>query len=71
MWWSDTSVTNLLGYTLLRKDRENGRGSGVCKYIRDHIKSYEIIEKNLNNPDLQHVWCILEVELEKILCGCI
>jgi hypothetical protein len=70
-WWTSNSVTNIKGYTLFRMDRRDGRGSGVCIYIKEDIKAYEVSEKCLNNPNVEQIWCVVELGLEKVLCGCI
>ncbi|XP_065678163.1 uncharacterized protein LOC124818192 [Hydra vulgaris] len=69
-WWSAMSTTNIPGYNLFRKDRQFSRGGGVCIYIQENIKSYEINEKYLINENIEQVWCLIEIGKEQILCGC-
>ena len=65
------STTNIPGYSLFRKDRSTRRGAGVCIYVQENIKSYEIHDKDLINENIEQIWCLIEVGKEKILCGCI
>ena len=41
-WWTEASTTNIKGYTLFRRDRIGKRGGGVCIYVNDLIKAYNI-----------------------------
>ena len=44
-WYKDNSCPSFPGYTLFRKDRVGPRqGGGVCIYIKNIFKSYEIPE---------------------------
>nr|XP_047132600.1 uncharacterized protein LOC124811285 [Hydra vulgaris] len=52
-WWSSMSTTNIPGYKLFRKDRQFSRSGGVCIYIQENIKSYEINEKYLINENIE------------------
>jgi hypothetical protein len=69
-WWSDTSSTNIVGFNLFRSDRD-GRGGGVCIFIKNNFKSYIIDDEFLNSRDIEQTWCIVEIGSEKIICGCI
>ena len=68
-WWTDTSVTNIPGYSLFRKDRNSGRGGGVCIYTHNDLKSFVVNEKCLINDRAEQIWAIIEVGIETILCG--
>ena len=70
-WWTDQSVTNIKGFNLFRTDREHSRGGGVCIYITDLVKSYQVNEKCLLDKSIEQVWCSIEIGLDNILCGCI
>jgi hypothetical protein len=52
-------------------DRRDGRGGGVCIYIKEDIKAYEVSEKCLNIPNVEQIWCVVEMGLDKVLCRCI
>ena len=60
------SVTNIKGYTLFRRDRSIGRGGGVCMYIKE-VKAYEVSEKCLNSPNVEQIWCVVQLGLEKVV----
>ena len=70
-WWNETSITNIAGYSLYKKDREHSRGGGVCIYVKDSINSYEINDVVLNNKNIEQIWCSIKIGSENILCGCI
>jgi hypothetical protein len=70
-WWTDQSVTNIKGFNLFRTDREHSRGSGVCMYITDLVKSYQVNEKCLLDKSIEIVWFSIEIGWDNILCGCI
>ena len=71
-WFKSLSVPNLLNYIMYRRDRSDGRrGGGVIIYISNRIKSFEINDLKFNNNKLEQVWCMIEVNLERILIGCI
>ena len=67
-WWSNTSATHIVGFNLFRRDR-NGRGGGVCIYIKNNLKSYIIDDEFLNSRDVEQTWCMVEIGSEKIICG--
>lgn len=52
--WLDDSITNtevnILGYTILRKDR-NRCGGGVCMYVREDIAYTSLQLDSVNNTD--------------------
>ncbi len=70
-WWTDESVTIIPGYNLFRKDREHGKGGGVCIYIDEKIKAYEIYDICPVELKSEQVWCVVEIGVEKILIGCV
>ena len=55
-WWTSESATNIEGFNLFRKDREQGRGVGVGIYVINSIKSYQVTEK-----------CLLDDRIEQVL----
>ena len=69
-WWTDASVTNIEGYNLFKKDRELKRGGGVCMYVDNSVKSYDISNIVLKNENIEQIWCSIEIGDESILCGC-
>ena len=69
-WWSDVSATNITGFNLFRRDID-GRGGGVCIFIKDNINAYIIYGEFLNYAAIEQIWCIIEIGEEKVLCGCI
>ena len=76
-WFREDSCPNIDGYRLFRKDRKNRIGGGVCIYIKSSINAYMFQEFNSvnisNNEDdeVESVWCMIEVEKEKIMLGCV
>ncbi len=70
-WWTETSVTNIPAYSLLRKDRNSCREGGVCIYIHNSLKSFVVNEKCLLNDRVGQIWAVIEVGVEAILCRCI
>ena len=64
----------LVKYNLYRKDRVNFRhGGGVCIYIKNCYKTYEVLESDLGFTDtsIETVWCGCIINNEKLLVGCI
>jgi len=48
----------LLNYDIVRKDRENGMGGGICIFIRNDLRYVE--REDLNKFDagrVEHLWC--------------
>ena len=52
------------------KDRA-GNGGGVAIYVSDELKSFETTSPQLNNTDVEQVWCTILVGQEQLLLGCI
>ena len=71
-WFKNTSITNIDGYTLYRKDRSDGRrGGGVCLYIDNFIDSYELNDPGINICKLEQIWSVIYFGNDKYLIGCI
>ena len=70
-WWTDKSAVIIPGFNLYRKDRVSSKGGGVCVYIEDKIKSYEIQKLSRIESSAEEIWCMAEIGIEKILIGCI
>ena len=71
-WFKNTSITNIDGYTLYRKDRSDGRrGGGVCLYIDNSIDSYELNDPGINICKLEQIWSVIYFGNDKYLIGCI
>ena len=72
-WFKPTSDVNVNSYTIYRQDRniEEGRGGGVCIYVRQEVDSFEVSMPPLNCKNIEQVWCGLKYGLDKILVGCI
>jgi hypothetical protein len=72
-WFKSTSVVNVRGYTIYRKDRMDGRrGGGVCLYISDSICSFQIIiDSRLELARVEQVWAALRFGSDKYLIGCL
>ena len=71
-WFKNTSLSQIDGYTLYKKDRNDGRrGGGVAFYVDSSINSYESNEKNFKNCNIEHIWVIIERGKDKYLLGCI
>ena len=44
-WFKGTSVVEIKGYSLYRKDRNDGIvGGGVALYVNENIYSYELVD---------------------------
>ncbi len=69
-WWTDESATIITGFNLFRKDRVHSKGGGVCIYIDETIKSYELKSLSANESFCEEIWCMVEIGSEKILIGC-
>jgi hypothetical protein len=70
-WWTESSVSNIKGYSLFRRDRINKIGRGVRNYVKDSINSYCVAEINLSSDKIEQVWCSIEIGNERVLCGVI
>ncbi|CAF1064320.1 unnamed protein product [Brachionus calyciflorus] len=68
-WFKETSVANLIGYTLFRKDRGT-RGGGVCIFVKTSLKASEVVYPELKDDTIEHIWCALQIGCERILIGC-
>ena len=69
-WWCDSSIPNIDINTLYRKDRLNFRGGGVAIYVENTLKSSQVSDDILLQPNEQ-VWCEISHGSEKILLGCL
>jgi hypothetical protein len=57
---------------MFRSDRiDVNQGGGVCIYVRNDLKSNEILNKKLTNLSIEQIWCIIDTGREHILIGCI
>lgn len=71
-WFKSSSIANINGYSLYRKDRSDGRrGGGVALYIENKIASYEFEDAYFNMSKIEQVWCVLVFGKSKYLIGCI
>ncbi|XP_065672095.1 uncharacterized protein LOC136089923 [Hydra vulgaris] len=71
-WFKPTSLCNLDGYCLYKKDRCDGRrGGGVCIYIDSKIISYELNDNAFTLSQIEHVWAVVQFGHDKYLFGCI
>ncbi|XP_065658850.1 uncharacterized protein LOC136083383 [Hydra vulgaris] len=71
-WFKLTSLCNLDGYCLYKKDRCDGRrGGGVCIYIDSKIISYELNDNAFTLSQIEHVWAVVQFGHDKYLFGCI
>lgn len=61
-WWTETSAVNVPGYCIYKKDREKGKGGGVCIYVTDRVKSYDITEDKFDNNE--QIWYSLEIVVD-------
>ncbi|XP_065641192.1 uncharacterized protein LOC136073516 [Hydra vulgaris] len=69
-WFRNDSVPNIDGYSLYRKDRQDGRrGGGVAIYITDVFNSHEVNQFYTNL--LEQVWVSVKFNNKHILIGCI
>jgi hypothetical protein len=69
MWWTEFTATNIQGYCLYRQDRLIGKGGGVCIYVKDSIKSFEVSNAVLKRQQIEQIWCSIEIANEIILCA--
>jgi hypothetical protein len=69
-WFNNYSSTIINGYTLVRKDRDEHAG-GVAIYIREDIEILETNNIQLQNDDIEQIWCSIKINNEQILLGCI
>ena len=70
-WFNQSSLTQLNNYSLYSRNRETVRGGGVAIYIRNDLKSYEVNDSALSNPNCEQIWCHLSVGKDSVLIGCI
>ena len=68
-WFSDTSIPTIGGYTLYRRDRDSIHG-GVCIYVRDDVKSFEVLNTSEDERGVEQIWCGLCKGADKVLVGC-
>ncbi len=79
-WFSDKTLTSISDgnspsdYTLYNRDRGE-KGGGVAIYVRNELDSCEVADESLRiqlcNQDIEQVWCVVKVESESILVGCV
>ncbi|XP_065662573.1 uncharacterized protein LOC136085213 [Hydra vulgaris] len=66
-WFKPTSLCNLDGYCLYKKDRCDGRrGGGVCIYIDSKIISYELNGNAFTLSQIEHVWAVVQLAMINI-----
>ena len=70
-WFNDSSNTNLGGYNIYFKNREESRGGGVVLYIKNYLDSFEVENVTIKNPKSENIWCSIRIGKENILIGCI
>ena len=69
-WFKSSSVVNLQGYYLYRKDRCDGRrGGGVCLYVENSLDSFQINDPIFNASKLEQVWVVVYFGKDKYLIG--
>lgn len=63
---------NVIGYSVIRKDRYGKRGGGVCLYIRKPLK-YRVLYTSNTTFDNQPEFIFVEISLSKmkLLCSVI
>jgi hypothetical protein len=67
---TDQSTTNIVGYNLFWKDHKFSRSGGVCIYVENQSKSYQVNETCLLDSSIEQVWCSIEIGQDNILFGC-
>ena len=71
-WFTTSSIANLAGYTLYKRNRNDGRkGVGVAIYVDNKIISYEISEEILSCSKIESIWITIISNKIKYLIGCI
>ena len=68
-WFSDTSVPTIGGYALYRRDRGSLHG-GVCIYVMNDVKNFEVLNVSEDDKGAEHIWCGIRRGDDKILVGC-
>jgi hypothetical protein len=71
-WFNESSIANLEGFTLYKKDRQNGkRGGGVALFIDNNIVSYEVNQGILKDSNFEQIWAVIVINSMKYLIWCI
>jgi hypothetical protein len=70
-WFNVNSVSNIPGYKLYAKNREQTSHGGVAIYVRDDINSLEVTVNKEQSESSEQIWCSINLIKEKILVGCI
>ena len=69
-WFGELSAKGLTGYDLRHRDRLDGRGGGVPIYVRSVLDSVELMDGSLRGESVEHIWCRVTVNGERVLIGC-
>ena len=51
--------------------RKGRTGGGVCIFVNNQIDSFEILDSDLCNIEVQQIWCGINLKSEVILTGCL
>ena len=72
-WFDESSVAEMDGYQLFRKDRPGDkRGGGVCLYIKSYFEAFRTSEVSFLDHRCEQLWVTIKIEGEKpLLLGCI
>lgn len=70
-WFDNFYHPGIPGFDLYFTTRQEKIGGGVCIYIKQHLKSYELTTPEFCNSKAEQVWCCVEINSERILAGCI
>ncbi|CAF1103357.1 unnamed protein product [Brachionus calyciflorus] len=63
-WFKTDSIVNINGFNIYKKDRKS-RGGGVCIYVKNDIKSYELSDDLDEYSELEHIWCVSELIISR------
>lgn len=66
-WFCESFSPSLSGYESYCHNRKDRRGGGVCIFINQSFKSYEVQDPTLCDDDVEQKWCGLVVSSRLIL----
>ena len=65
-------MPNIEGYRFFRQDRDKaGSGGGVCIYVEKDTQAITVDIPELNERDIEQIWCVVRQGNDSVLIGCI